>query len=156
VADDDGRKLSSTAVRLALEAGRPEEAAAILGRPFAIAGEVVEGRRLGRTLGFPTANVPLGDYVRPRFGVYATRTRVPDGRTLNGVSSLGENPTVGGNEARLEAWLFDFDEDLYGQVIETDLIAFLRPEERFPTLEGLITQVRHDAAIARRLFAATT
>jgi riboflavin kinase/FMN adenylyltransferase len=155
VADDEGRKLSSTAVRLALEAGRPEEAAAILGRPFAVEGAVVEGRRLGRTLGFPTANVALGDYVRPRFGVYATRTRLPDGRTLEGVSSLGENPTVGGNEARLEAWLFDFDGDLYGQRIETDLVAFLRPEERFPSLEAMTAQVMHDAEIARRLLAAT-
>jgi riboflavin kinase/FMN adenylyltransferase len=153
VADEDGRKLSSTAVRLALEAGRPEEAAAILGRPFAIEGEVVEGRRLGRTLGFPTANVPLGDYVRPRFGVYATRTRLPDGRVVDGVSSVGENPTVGGNEARMEAWMFDFDEDIYGRVIETELIAFLRPEERFPSLDAMAAQVIHDAEIARRLFA---
>ena len=155
VADEEGRKLSSTAVRLALEAGRPEEAAAILGRPFAVEGEVVRGRQLGRTLGFPTANVPLGDYVRPRFGVYASRTRLPDGRVLNGVTSIGENPTVGGNQARLEAWLFDFDADLYGQTIETELVAFLRPEERFPTLEAMTAQVHHDAEIARKLFAAS-
>jgi riboflavin kinase/FMN adenylyltransferase len=152
VTDEEGRKLSSTAVRLALEAGRPEEAAAILGRPFAIEGEVVRGRQLGRTLGFPTANVPLGDYVRPRFGIYATRTRLPDGRTLNGVSNIGENPTVGGNAARLEAWLFDFDEDIYGQRVETDLVAFLRPEERFDSLDALSAQVRRDAEIARKLF----
>lgn len=153
VADEEGRKLSSTAVRLALEAGRPEEAAAILGRPFAIEGEVTSGRRLGRTLGFPTANVPLGDYVRPRFGVYAARTRLPDGRVVNGVSSVGINPTVGGNDARLEAWLFDFDEDLYGRTIETELVAFLRPEERFPSLEAMTAQVMRDAELARRLFA---
>ena len=153
VADEEGRKLSSTSVRLALEAGRPEEAAAVLGRPFAIEGEVIQGRRLGRTLGFPTANVALGDYVRPRLGVYATRTRLPDGRTVNGVSSLGANPTVGGNEARLEAWLFDFDEDLYGRTVETELIAFLRPEEHFPTLEAMTAQVLQDADVARRLFA---
>lgn len=154
VADEDGRKLSSTAVRLALEAGRPEEAAAILGRPFAIEGEVTVGRRLGRTLGFPTANVPLGDYVRPRFGVYATRTRLPDGRVLTGVTNIGENPTVGGNESRLEAWLFDFDADLYGQTVETELIAFLRPEERFDSLEAMTAQVMQDADLARKLFAA--
>ena len=153
VSDEEGRKLSSTAIRLALEAGRPEEAAAVLGRPFAIEGVVAEGRRLGRTLGFPTANVSLGDYVRPRFGVYATRTRLPDGRVVDGVSSVGENPTVGGNEARLEAWLFDFDEDLYGQVIETELIAFLRPEERFDSLAAMTAQVHRDAEIARKLFA---
>ncbi len=153
VADAEGRKLSSTAVRLALEAGRPEEAALILGRPFAIEGAVVQGRQLGRTLGFPTANVALGDYVRPRFGIYATRTRLPDRRAFNGVSNIGENPTVGGNQARLEAWLFDFDGDLYGQVIETELVAFLRPEQHFPSLEALTLQVHHDAEIARKLFA---
>lgn len=153
VTDEDGRKLSSTAVRLALEAGRPEEAAAVLGRPFAIEGEVVQGRQLGRTLGFPTANVPLAEYVRPRFGVYATLTRLPDGRLLNGVSSIGENPTVGGNDARLEAWLFDFGGDLYGQLIETELVAFLRPEERFPDLATMTAQVHRDAEIARKLFA---
>jgi riboflavin kinase/FMN adenylyltransferase len=152
VADEDGRKLSSTAVRLALEAGRPEEAADILGRSFAIEGEVTKGRQLGRTLGFPTANIPLSDYVRPRFGVYATRTRLPDGRRLDGVSSLGANPTVGGNEARLEAWLFDFDADIYGQTVETELIAFLRPEERFPSLQVMTEQVMKDADLARRLF----
>ena len=153
VADEEGAKLSSTAVRLALEAGRPEQAAAILGRPFAIEGAVARGKQLGRTLGFPTANVPLGDYLRPRFGVYATRTRLGDGRVIPGVSSIGENPTVGGEEARLEAWLFDFDEDLYGQLTETELLAFLRPEERFNTLEAMTAQVMHDAELARRLFA---
>ncbi|MDP8915740.1 MAG: bifunctional riboflavin kinase/FAD synthetase [Pseudomonadota bacterium] len=154
VADEEGLKLSSTSVRLALEAGRPEQAAAVLGRPFAIEGRVVEGAKLGRSLGFPTANVPLGDYVRPRFGVYATRTRLPDGRILEGVSSIGTNPTVGGTEARLEAWLFGFDEDLYGQVVETELIAFLRPEERFDSLKALSAQVMADAELARRLLAA--
>lgn len=158
VAGEDGLKLSSTAVRLALEAGRPEQAAAVLGRPFAIEGEVVEGAQLGRTLGFPTANVPLGDYLRPRFGVYATRTRLPPGsrfggRVADGVSSIGVNPTVGGTEARLEAWLFDFDGDLYGRVVETELHAFLRPEERFDSLEAMTAQVMRDAETARRLFA---
>lgn len=153
VADEEGLKLSSTSVRLALEAGRPEQAAAVLGRPFAIEGVVTEGAKLGRTLGFPTANVPLGDYVRPRFGVYATRTRLPDGRVLAGVSSIGTNPTVGGTDARLEAWLFEFDGDLYGQLVETELIAFLRPEERFDSLEAMTAQVMRDAETARRLFA---
>lgn len=152
VADEEGLKLSSTSVRLALEAGRPEQAAQVLGRPFAVEGEVVHGDKRGRALGFPTANVPLGDYVRPRFGVYATRTRLDDGRVVEGVSFIGTNPTVGGTEARLEAWLFDFDEDLYGRVIETELIAFLRPEERFDSLEALTAQVMADAALARRLF----
>jgi riboflavin kinase / FMN adenylyltransferase len=149
---DRGGKFSSTAVREALREGRPEEAAAILGRPFAIEGAVERGRQLGRKLGFPTANVALTDYVIPRFGVYATRTRLPDGREIAGVANIGVNPTVSGDIApRLEVWLFDFDEDIYDQVIETDLIAFLRPEEKFAGLEAMTEQVMRDAAQARAL-----
>jgi riboflavin kinase/FMN adenylyltransferase len=150
VTGPSGLKLSSTGAREALQAGDPEAAAAILGRPFAIEGVVVKGRQLGRQLGFPTANVPLGDYVRPRLGIYATRTRLPDGRVVPGVSSIGVNPTVGEVEARLEVWLFDLDEDLYGQVIETQLLHFLRPELKFDGLEALTAQVMADAAEARR------
>ena len=145
-------KYSSTGVREALRDGRPEEAAAILGRPFAIEGVVEHGRKLGRTLGFPTANVALTDYVTPRLGVYATRTRLADGREVAGVASIGVNPTIPGEIApRLEVCLFDFDEDLYDQVIETDLIAFLRPEEKFAGLEPMIEQIARDADQARAL-----
>lgn len=155
VEDGSGDKFSSTAVREALRAGRPEEAAAILGRPFAIEGVVQRGRQLGRKLGFPTANVDLADYVVPRFGVYATRTRLQDGRRLPGVANIGVNPTVEGiTKPLLEVWLFDFDEDLYDQVIETDLIAFLRPEEKFPGLEAMTAQVMKDAAQARDVLGA--
>ncbi|MGE5501933.1 MAG: bifunctional riboflavin kinase/FAD synthetase [Ignavibacteriales bacterium] len=150
-AGEGGEKYSSTAIRSALREGRPEAAAAILGRPFAIEGVVRRGKQLGRQIGFPTANVMLGDYVAPRFGIYATRTRLPDGREIAGVSSLGVNPTTGVEEPRLEVWLFDFDEDLYGQVIETDLIAWLRPEEKFETIEAMIDQIREDEAQARAL-----
>ena len=148
---EDGAKFSSTHVRRALREGRPQDAAAILGRPFAIEGEVRRGRQLGRTLGVPTANVDLADYVQPRLGVYATRTRLPDGREIPGVASIGINPTVGEVDARLEVWLFDFDEDLYGQVIETDLVAYLRPEEKFDSLEAMVAQIHRDAAQARAL-----
>jgi len=151
VSDEEGDKFSSTAVRQALREGRPHEAAAILGRPFAIEGAVQRGRQLGRKLGFPTANVPLGDYVAPRFGVYATRTRLPDGREIAGVANIGVNPTVGEVAPLLEVWLFDFDEDLYDQVIETDLVAFLRPEEKFADLETMTAQVMADAQVARSL-----
>lgn len=156
VDDPAGEKLSSTAVRQAVAAGEMERAAAILGRPFAIAGEVRRGQGLGRELGFPTANVALGDYVRPRLGVYATRTRLADGRTVDGVASLGTNPTTGLVEPRLEVWLLDFDEDLYGQTIETDLVAFIRPEERFGSLEELKAAVAADAVRARKILALTT
>ena len=153
VGDADAAKFSSSAVREALKAGRPERAAEILGRPFAMEGVVVEGQHLGRTLGFPTANVPAGDYVRPRLGSYATRTRLPDGRVISGVANFGENPATGLVEARLEVHLFDFDEDLYGQTIETELIAFLRPEAPFDTREALIAMIADDAAKARALLA---
>jgi riboflavin kinase/FMN adenylyltransferase len=155
VSDGSGEKFSSTAVREALRDGRPEVAAAILGRPFAIEGPVQRGRQLGRKLGFPTANVMLDDYVVPRFGVYATRTRLPDGREIPGVANVGVNPTVEGvTEPLLEVWLFDFDEDIYDQVIETDLIAFLRPEEKFESLEAMTAQVMADAEQARKVLGA--
>jgi riboflavin kinase/FMN adenylyltransferase len=150
VGPEEGQKFSSTGVRLALREGRPQDAAEILGRPFALEGAVQRGRQLGRKLGFPTANVHLADYVVPRFGVYATRTRLPDGREMPGVANIGVNPTVEGiTVPLLEVWLFDFDEDIYDQVIETDLIAFLRPEEKFAGLDEMTAQVMKDAAEAR-------
>lgn len=149
VGDGQVEKLSSTAVREALIEGHPDRATEILGRPFAIEGVVQRGRQLGRQLGFPTANVPLGDYLVPRLGIYATRTVLPDGRRVDGVANLGRNPTTGEVTPRLEVWLFDFDEDLYGQTIETELVAFLRPEEKFDSLEALTAQVMIDAEQAR-------
>jgi riboflavin kinase / FMN adenylyltransferase len=151
VGDDDVTKFSSSAVRAALKAGQPERAAEILGRPFAIEGVVVEGQHLGRKLGFPTANVSAGAYVLPRLGSYATRTRLADGREIPGVANFGVNPTTGEVDARLEVYLFDFDEDLYGQTIETDLVYFLRPELNFDTLEALVDQIAEDARQARAL-----
>jgi riboflavin kinase/FMN adenylyltransferase len=148
-----GLKISSTAAREALREGRPEAAATILGRPFAIEGVVQKGRQLGRKLGFPTANVPLGDYVAPRFGAYATVTRLTDGRSMPGVANVGVNPTTGEVSPRLEVWLFDFDEDIYGETIETDLIAFLRPEEKFATIEAMVDEVRRDERRAREILA---
>jgi riboflavin kinase/FMN adenylyltransferase len=146
-----GTKVSSSAVREALRDGAPEQAADMLGWPFSIEGVVRRGRQLGRQLGYPTANVALEDYVAPRLGIYATRTRMADGRILPGVSNIGRNPTVGEVEARLETHLFDFDEDIYGEVIETFLIAFLRPEEKFDGLAPLIEQMGRDCIEARRI-----
>jgi riboflavin kinase/FMN adenylyltransferase len=152
---DDQPKLSSSAVREALREGRPRDAAEILGRPFAIEGAVQRGRQLGRKLGLPTANVPLGDYVAPKFGVYATRTRLQDGRKLPGVANIGVNPTIQGITAPLlEVWIFDFDEDIYDQVIETELIDFLRPEEKFPDLPTMTAQIMQDARQARGILGA--
>jgi riboflavin kinase/FMN adenylyltransferase len=147
---DRSGKCSSTAIRQALREGHPERAAGMLGRPFAIEGEVVHGDHLGRTLGFPTANVALGDYLRPAFGIYASRTRMPDGRELAGVAYVGRRPTVDGVDERLEVHQLDFDEDIYGQVLETDLVAFLRGDQKFDSLDALKAQIGDDCAAARR------
>lgn len=153
VDDADGLKLSSSAVREALKAGDMARANAILGRPFAIEGEVIHGDKRGRTIGVPTLNIALGDYMRPAFGVYATRTRLPDGRAIDGVASLGVRPMYLLEQPLLEVWLFDFDDDLYGQTVETDLVAFLRPEATFEGLDALKVQIEADATAARAALA---
>jgi len=151
--DPDGLKLSSSAVREALKAGDMARATAILGRPFAIRGEVIHGDKRGRTIGVPTANIEMGDYMRPAYGVYATRTRLEDGRIVDGVASLGVRPMFQVEKPLLEVWLFDFDGDLYGQTVETQLIAFLRGEERFDSLEALKARIDADAAAAKVILA---
>lgn len=149
-ADAKTGKISSSDARQALRDGDPERAAALMGRPFAIEGAVVEGDRRGRTLGFPTANVALGDYVRPAFGVYAVRVDLGGGETVAGVANIGRRPTVDGTQARLEVHLFDVSADLYGRVISCALIAFLRAEQRFDGLDALKAQIAADCEAARR------
>jgi riboflavin kinase/FMN adenylyltransferase len=151
VADRDGEKCSSSAIRKALKDGRPERAEALLGRPFAIEGVVVHGDKLGRTIGFPTANISLGDYVRPAYGIYAVRTRLADGREIPGVGYVGRRPTVNGEDERLEVHLLDFDEDIYGDTLETDFVAFLRGDEKFDGLDPMIAQMDRDKENARRI-----
>ena len=153
LAAEDGHKISSSAIRQALKDGEPDVAARLLGRPFAIEGIVQKGQQLGRKLGIPTANVPLGEYVVPKLGVYATRTSLKDGRKLDGVANIGANPTTGEVEPRLEVWLFDFDEDIYGETIETELIGFIRAEEKFDTIEAMLEVISNDATKARDLLA---
>ncbi len=150
VENDEGGKCSSSAIRQALANGRPEKAAELLGRPFAIEGVVVHGDQLGRTMGFPTANIALEEYVLPAFGIYAARTRLADGREIPGVAYVGRRPTVDGVDERLEVHLFDFDEDLYGQTLEVELIAFVRGDEWFESLDAMIEQMDRDADAARR------
>ena len=150
--DVDGGKISSTAVREALRDGDPQGAAHVLGRPFSIEGVVVHGDKLGRTIGFPTANIALSDYVAARHGIYATRTRLSDGREVSGVAYIGRRPTVDlGTQERLEVHLLDFDEDLYGQTLETDLVHFLRGDAKFDSLDAMVAQMDDDKATARRL-----
>jgi len=145
-----GTKVSSTAIRAALAAGDPAEAAALLGRPWAIEGVVETGFQRGRTIGAPTANVGLGAYVRPRFGVYAARVDVGDGQMRPAVVNIGVKPTVAGaREPLAEAHLFDFEGDLYGRTIEIALAAFLRDERRFETFDALKAQIAQDCEAAR-------
>lgn len=147
----DGAKISSSGVREAVRAGDPVRAAHLLGRPFAIEGLVQKGQQLGRKLGIPTANVSLGEYVTPRLGVYATRTRLKDGRHLGGVANIGVNPTTGVVEPRLEVFIFNFDEDIYGEVIETELIDFIRPEEKFGSIDEMLAVIRGDVVKAHEI-----
>ena len=99
----------------------------------------------------PTANVSMADYMRPAYGVYATRTCLPDGRVIDGVANLGVRPMFEIDQPLLEVWLLDFDDDLYGQTIETELVAFLRPEEKFDGLDAMIAQIHEDERAARAL-----
>lgn len=154
VADGEGT-ISSTRIRRLLQDGYPERAAALLGRPFAIVGPVTHGDARGRTIGFPTANIPLGRHLEPARGVYAVRATLPDGRVVPGVANLGRRPTLGGDPiSRLEAHLFDLAEDLYGRELSVALIAFIREERKFPDFPALVAQIKTDAATARGLLGA--
>jgi riboflavin kinase/FMN adenylyltransferase len=149
LADADG-PLSSTRIRRALQDGYPERATAELGRPWTIRGPVTHGDKRGRTIGFPTANVPLGRHLEPARGVYAVRVHLQDGTSHAGVANIGRRPTVNdGQESRVEAHIFDYDGDLYGQEIGVALHAFLRAEQKFSSFDALKTQIAIDAQEAR-------
>ena len=156
VAGSDGTVYSSTAIREALKAGEPRQAATLLGRAWEIEGRVEYGDARGRQLGFPTANVGLGDYLRPAFGVYAVEAGIDQGAATQwrrGVANLGRRPTVAGLAERLEVHLFDFDGDLYGRHLRVRLIEFLRPEKKFDGLDALRAQIARDSAKARAILA---
>ncbi|WP_246725297.1 bifunctional riboflavin kinase/FAD synthetase [Beijerinckia sp. L45] len=143
---------SSTATRTALEAGDIAQATALLGHPYTIAGPVLPGQQLGRTLGFPTANMQADPSCRLRHGIYAVRATV-DGVTHDGVASYGRRPTVDNGAPLLETFLFDFSGDLYGKVMDVAFIAWLRSEEKFDSLEALTVQMLKDAADAKAALA---
>jgi riboflavin kinase/FMN adenylyltransferase len=147
----DGVRISSTAIRERLEQGHFQAAARLLGRPYRMQGRVVHGRKLGRTLGFPTANLRLGRRKPPLSGILAVRVAGIEGRPLPGVASLGTRPTVNGVEPLLEVYLFDFSGDLYGRVIDVEFVAKLRDEVKFDSLDALVAQMRQDAERARAL-----
>ncbi|MDJ0276891.1 bifunctional riboflavin kinase/FAD synthetase [Sphingomonas sp. 2R-10] len=144
--------ISSSRIRDALREGRPREAAALMTRPFAVEGVVEHGAKLGRQLGYPTANIAMGNYLRPAYGIYAVTGRLADGRVLRGAANLGIRPTIAGEPIELlEPYFFDFDGDLYGQVIEVALIEYLRPEAKFESLDALKVQMAADCDRARAL-----
>lgn len=148
----DGERVSSTRIRQALRDGNLGAAEQMLGRPYTVCGKVVEGKKLGRTIGFPTANLATGDAQFPPDGVWAVRTTLPDGRKINGVGNLGMRPTVLGTTRLLEVHLFDFSEDIYTQELEVRFEKLLRPEAKFSSIDFLRLQIQQDAEVARKIF----
>jgi riboflavin kinase / FMN adenylyltransferase len=146
----DGEPVSSSRIREALEAGDCETATRLLTRPFAVEGIVEQGDKRGRELGYPTANIALGSYLRPKFGVYVVRGRLPDGRVLDGAANLGIRPQFDPPQELLEPHFFDFSGDLYGQTIEVELISYIREEQKFESLDALSAQIAADCEEARR------
>ncbi|GEM72095.1 riboflavin biosynthesis protein [Sphingomonas aquatilis NBRC 16722] len=145
----DGETVSSSRIRALLRAGDPRGAARLLTRPFVIKGTVQHGDKLGRTIGYPTANLDLGKYLRPAYGIYAVTARLPDGRQVQGAANLGIRPTFDPPKELLEPYFFDFSGDLYGQTIEVALIDYIRPEAKFDSLDALTAQMEADCAEAR-------
>jgi riboflavin kinase/FMN adenylyltransferase len=145
-----GEAISSTRIRRLLQDGYPDRAAEKLGRPWEIRGEVVHGDKLGRVLGWPTANMWLGRHLEPARGVYAVTVALPDGREAKGVANVGRRPTLGGDpQTRLETFIFDYSGDLYGQEIGVRLVQFLRADARFADLEELKAAIAQDVLDAR-------
>jgi len=150
-----GERASSTAVRSALAAGELEHAAHLLGRPYSISGRVVHGDKLGRDIGFPTANIQLKHNRPPLLGIFAVEVCGLDGAPLPGVASLGKRPTVKNPDAApvLEVHLFDFDADIYGRRVRVDFLHKLRDEEKYPDLDSLVAQIQRDVDNAKHFLA---
>lgn len=148
VTDGEGA-ISSSRIRTALLAGDCNTATRLLTRPFAIEGVVQHGDKLGRTLGYPTANIDMRDYLRPAYGIYAVRGRLAGGRTVTGAANLGIRPSFDPPKELLEPYFFDFTGDLYDSLIEVELVSFLRPEQKFDGLEALKAQMAADCDEAR-------
>jgi riboflavin kinase/FMN adenylyltransferase len=150
VCDAEGA-ISSSRIRAALLAGDCAGATRLLTRPFAIQGTVQHGDKIGRTLGYPTANLDMRDYLRPAYGIYAVRGRLADGRIVGGAANLGVRPSFDPPKELLEPHFFDFSGDLYGTTIEVELVSFLRAERKFDGLEALKAQMAADCETARSL-----
>ena len=150
----NGETVSSTAIRQHLRGGDMAAAARLLTRPFAVQGVVAHGDKRGRTIGYSTANIEMGKYLRPAYGIYAVTGRLPDGRVLRGAANLGIRPQFDPPKELLEAHFFDFAGDLYGQVVEVALIERLRPEAKFDGIDALVAQMDRDCARAREVLSA--
>ncbi|MEM7276905.1 MAG: bifunctional riboflavin kinase/FAD synthetase [Pseudomonadota bacterium] len=150
----DGQRVSSTLIRELLHRGDMQGAQKMLGRPFSMSGRVIRGKQLGRTLGFPTANLAISRRVSPVHGIYAVRVRGLGPAALPAVASIGTRPTVDNGRVLLEVHLFDFSEDIYGKAIEVEFVEYLRREEKFDDLDTLVDQMHIDADNARTILAA--
>jgi riboflavin kinase / FMN adenylyltransferase len=148
-------KISSTLIRRIIKEGRPDDAARLLGHPFVIEGRVEHGEKRGRTLGFPTINMSLYNYIRPAYGIYAVRVSViADDQVVSrhdGVANLGVRPMYLANEPLLETHLFDFNGDLYGKHVGVELVSFIRPEAKFASVDALRAQIARDVAKAKEI-----
>ncbi|MDK2760359.1 MAG: bifunctional riboflavin kinase/FAD synthetase [Sphingopyxis sp.] len=151
--DDAQDVISSSRIREALQAGDCAAAARLLTRPFTVRNIVQHGDKNGRLLGFPTANLDMGQYLRPRYGIYAVTGKLPDGRLLKGAANLGIRPSFDPPKELLEPHFFDFAEDLYGQEIDVAFHAFIRPEAKYDGMDALIAQIAADCDAARTLLA---
>jgi riboflavin kinase/FMN adenylyltransferase len=149
--DDAEEVISSSRIREALQAGDCPTATRLLTRPFTVRNIVQHGDKNGRLLGFPTANLEMGQYLRPRYGIYAVTGKLPDGRVLKGAANLGIRPSFDPPRELLEPHFFDFSEDLYGQEIDVAFHAFIRPEAKFDDMDALMAQIAADCDEAKRL-----
>lgn len=150
---EDDAVISSSRIREALQAGDCAAAARLLTRPFTVRGTVQHGDKNGRLLGFPTANIDMGNYLRPRYGIYAVTGKLPDGRVLKGAANLGIRPSFDPPKELLEPHFFDFADDLYGQEIDVAFHAFIRPEAKYDGMDALMAQIAKDCDAAKALLA---
>lgn len=148
---EDDAVISSSRIREALHAGDCATAARLLTRPFTVRGVVQHGDKNGRLLGFPTANIDMSTYLRPRYGIYAVTGKLPDGRILKGAANLGIRPSFDPPKELLEPHFFDFAEDLYGQEIDVAFHAFIRPEAKYDGMDALMAQIAADCDAAKAL-----
>ncbi len=150
---EDDAVISSSRIREALQAGDCKTATRLLTRPFTVRGRVEHGDKNGRLLGFPTANIDMGNYLRPKYGIYAVTGKLPDGRILKGAANLGIRPSFDPPKELLEPHFFDFAGDLYGQEIDIAFHAFIRPEAKYDSMDALMAQIAKDCDAANGLLA---